>query len=157
MDLIEKCLWTTLTLESRQSFDEFLSHMSILRVSRNQKPRLVQIQRDSAGKQIVKTKNSLCSDFVVTDSPTDCPEYLCFSVLSEYGETSDVLDPALRLYKEVMVHDGIREKSTTIERLAAVKGLNPKAFCRSHLFIFSIKKNRRVLWTYNWHPQLVKK
>ena len=93
----------------------------------------------------------------IKDSPIDCPEYICYYVLTELDSGVDGIDSQLRLYKEVVVDDGISEKSKSIDLLQSIKKYNPRAFVHSFAFVFSVKRNTRCLWTYNWNPQVVKR
>jgi hypothetical protein len=93
----------------------------------------------------------------IKDSPIDCPEYICYYMLTELDSDAEGIDAQLRLYKEVVVDDGISEKSRSIDLLQSIKRSNPKAFLHSFAFVFSIKRDKRCLWTYNWNPLVVKR
>ena len=134
-------------------------NLKIIRLSRSEKPRVAQIKwkengRNSAAVSVVSKSGAWRT---VEDSPVDCPEYICFFALAERDPHVKSIDAQLRLYREVVIHDGISEKSESIKVLQSIKKENPEAFFRSFGFIFSVKRNSRRLWTYNWSPKLVKR
>ncbi len=145
---------------SRQLLSERMrKNLKIIRISRSDKPRSTQIRWQANGRKraavsIVSKNGALRT---IEDSPVDCPEYMCFFTLAERDCDIKSIDAQLRLYREVVIHDGISEKSESIKLLESVKKQNPEAFLRSFGFIFSVKRNTRRLWVYNWSPKLVKR
>jgi hypothetical protein len=141
----------------RSSLDQMSKRVKIIRISRFEKPLAVQMQW-TEGRQGSVTAN-LEDGLVrkISDSPCDCPEYLCFFSLSERDDDAENIDGQLRLCREVVVHDGLSEKGASIDLLESIKKSRPKAFFRSFAFIFSVKRNCRRLWTYNWNPDIAKR
>jgi len=135
------------------------TNLKIIRLSRSERPHLSQIKwQDSERKKATVTlslKNGRTRK--VEDSPVDCPEYICFFALAERDSDIKSIDTQLRLYREVVIHDGISEKSESIKILQSVKKQIPESFIRSFGFILSVKRNIRQLWTYNWNPKLSKR
>jgi len=127
-------------------------NLAIIRISRSALPELVKLSWDP----LRRTAIAHATDSLVDDSPIDCPEYVCFFELNQFGEQEYDIDPHLRLYREVMIHDGISDRSSSIELLESLKAQNLNAFRRSFAFVFSVKRNQRTLLAYNWNPNLVK-
>ncbi len=139
--------------------ERFNKNLKIIRLSRSDRPHIAQIKWQANGRK--KAAVSIVSKTGVSrrieDSPVDCPEYICFFSLAERDRTIKSIDAQLRLYREVVIHDGISEKSESIKILESVKKQSPEAFMRSFGFIFSVKRNTRRLWVYNWNPKLAKR
>ena len=139
--------------------EKFKSNLSIIRLSRSEKPVLVNLKRCTSDHK--KTTVSISSEDeharIVEDTPIDCPEYICLYTLSERDRNIKSIDSQLRLYREIIIHDGISEKSESIQLLESVKKRSPEAFMRSFAFILSVKRNTRRLWMYNWNPKLVQR
>jgi hypothetical protein len=131
--------------------------VKIIRISRSHQPLSVRLEWSDPehSKAAVFSDNNMSQ--TIEDSPVDCPEYLCFFSISERDEEFAKIDGSLRLYREVIVHDRMSEKSTSIDLLQSIKERCPLAFVRSFAFVFSVKRNIRKLWTYNWNPQIVKR
>ena len=171
LDLLESCILGPLVekkyliltngdTNSKQLLSEKLSqNLKIIRLSRSEKPHVTHIRWHDSGRK--KADISITSKQgvlrTVEDSPTDCPEYVCLFTLAERDLNIKSIDVQLRLYREVVIHDGISEKSETIKILESVKKEIPEAFMRSFGFILSVKRNARRLWMYNWNPKLVKR
>jgi hypothetical protein len=131
----------------------------VIRLSRTEKPRFVQLNwsdsdRRKASVSIVLENGTLR---LIEDSPIDCPEYLCFYSASERDSRIESFNSQLRMCREVVVHDGISEKSATIGLLESIKEKLPERFLRSFAFIMSVKRNERSLQMYNWNPQFAKR
>ena len=168
LDLLENCILAplverkmlsligddTLNAPKRVLLEKIKSNIKIIRISRAGKPRIVHLKWNIQGH-----KKAVVSDLsrTVEDSPIDCPEYICFYALSERDHNIKCIYNQLRLYREIMIHDGISEKSESIELLESVKEKKAEAFMRSFAFLLSVKRNARRLWMYNWNPKLVKK
>ena len=171
LDLLENCILAPLVEKKMISFVEsddcsnrlfserLNTNLKIIRLSRSEKPHITQINWQASGRKkaavSISSKNGVLR--TVEDSPVDCPEYICFFALSERDRNIKYIDAQLRLYREVVIHDGISEKSESIKVLQSVKKHNPEAFMRSFGFIFSVKRNTRRLWIYNWNPKLVQR
>ncbi|KAG7353587.1 hypothetical protein IV203_002942 [Nitzschia inconspicua] len=140
----------------RSLLDQLAKHVSIIRRSRSGNPVLVQMDWSERGKVSVVGNSEDGTTRTINDSPVDCPEYWCFLSLSERDENVISIDNQLRLCKEVVVHDGLSEKSASIDLLESIKKTRPQAFFRSFSFILSVKRNCRILWTYNWNPDVAK-
>jgi hypothetical protein len=134
------------------------TNFCVVRLSRSEKPRLVKLEWDHFHRNALVTAISKAGGApeTVRDSPIDCPEYICFYCLNDYGNKTERVTPPPRMSIEVMVEDGANDKSSSIEILGGFKKANPTVFHRSFAFVFSVKRDRRILWTYNWHPQLMK-
>jgi hypothetical protein len=141
------------TLSSGQEYSRYLK---VIRISRSERPRLVNLTWDRR-RAVVSVGSEDGTKIQIKDSPIDCPEYVCYFLLTELDGDLEWVDAQLRLYKEVVVDDGISEKSRSIDLLQSIKKVNQKAFARSFAFVFSVKRNKRCLWTYNWNPQIVKR
>ena len=143
----------------RLLLDKLNSNLRIIRISRSEKPHIANLKWNASGRKKAAVSISSKSGVLrtVEDSPIDCPEYICFFALAERDRNIKCIDAQLRLYRDVVIHDGISEKSESIELLESVKEKSPEAFMRSFGFIFSVKRNARRLWMYNWNPKLVKR
>ena len=143
----------------RSLLDKLKLNLCIIRISRSEKPHIVHLKQSTSDHK--KTVVSLSSingiAKVVEDIPIDCPEYICFYALSERNRNIKSIDAQLRLYREILIHDGISETSESIQLLESGKARSPEAFIRSFAFILSVKRNVRRLWMYNWNPKLVKR
>jgi hypothetical protein len=141
----------------RSSLDELSKRVKFIRVSRFEKPLAVKLRWTEGIK--VSVTADLDDGLIrkISDSPVDSPEYLCFFSLSERDVDVDSIDGQLRLCREVVVHDGLSEKGASIALLESIKKSRPKAFFRSFAFIFSVGRNCRRLWTYNWNPDITKR
>lgn len=129
-----------------------------LRVPKSGKPESVRLSWNAKmRKTIVHAVSSDGTERIIEDSPIDCPEYLSFFLLTKLGEKADHIDHGLQLYKEVMVHDGMSDRSASIALLESLKEQNKTAFMRSFAFVLSVKRNQRSLWTYNWNQNLAKR
>lgn len=155
--LEKKLLSTSGNSRQRLTLDRLSKHVRIVRLSRFANPKVVYMNWAKRGIASVKSYSSDGKLLEIIDSPVDCPEYLCFFSVSERDNDLLSIDSQLRLYREVVVHDGISEKSASIDLLEAIKTTRPKAFLRSFSFILSVKRNSRTLWTYNWNPDIAKR
>lgn len=170
LSLLQKCVLAPLS-ERNLSFmtveeakeTSFLSqhrarNLKIIRISRSERPRLVELKWGADRRNaVVSALAENGATVQIKDSPIDCPEYICYYMLTELDSDAEGIDAQLRLYKEVVVDDGISEKSRSIDLLQSIKRSNPKAFLHSFAFVFSIKRDKRCLWTYNWNPLVVKR
>jgi hypothetical protein len=170
LSLLEKCILGSViekkspailneeTKVSSPAEQENIRNLNVIRVSRLQRPRLVRLAwgRDRRT-AVVSVASEDGTTMLIKDSPIDCPEYICFLLLTDLEGGREEIDTQLRLYKEVVVDDGISEKSRSIDLLQSIKKSNSKAFARSFAFVFSVKRNKRCLWTYNWNPQIVRR
>lgn len=161
METLERCIFGTLLKDSANiAAKKVWSMLRIVRTSRSSSPELVQLSWDSGAKRHAIAhglQNGVSFSRPIHDSPIDCPEYICFFQMKEFGNTPKIIDQNIRLYKAVMIHDGISDRSATIDLLESLKAVNQRAFSRSFAFILSTKRNRRILATYNWLPGLVKR
>jgi hypothetical protein len=159
LDLLENSILAQLFADTKtkEQIEKAKSNLSIIRLTRSGKPESVRLTWDSTRRKAVVTIPKVDDGRTLEDSPIDCPEYICFYCLTQFGGNSVAIDAHLRLYREVMIHDGISERSASIELLQSIKKQNPNAFYRSFAFVFSVKRNRRSLWTYNWNPHIVKR
>lgn len=139
--------------------ERLMKNLKIIRLSRSEKPCIARIKWEENGRKnaVVSVVSKSGALRRVEDSPVDCPEYICFFALAERDSHIKSIDAQLRLYREVVIYDGISEKSESIKVLQSIKKQIPEAFFRSFAFIFSVKRNSRRLWTYNWSPKLVKR
>ena len=136
-----------------------LSEICIIRLSRSEKPRLVKLDYDANKRDVVvHVLGDDDKSGLLRDKSIDCPEYICFYCDPQYLETNtDGSKIFPMLFREVVVDDGNSDKSTSIAQLEKLKLKQPSFFKRSFSWIFSCKRNRRVLLTYNWAPQVVKR
>lgn len=160
LSLLEKCLNGLVRSEFHT---HELSGTTIIRLSRTQRPTPVDLVWDSQREHARATKLESDVDSSMQDSPIDCPEYLCFYCFSHYsgdGKESDTtLSPSTMCFREVMADDKSdgRKGVPFVDALLSLRKRNPSAFSRSLLFVLSVKRNRRMLVTYNWNPQLWKR
>jgi hypothetical protein len=135
-----------------------VADISVIRLSRSEQPRLVQLDYSANRKEvIVRERREDGIDSTVSDKPIDCPEYICFYCDQKYAAaTGDTLNLPL-LFKEVVVDDGNSDRSKAIAQLEKLKQANPRMFYKSFIFIASVKRNRRIFLSYNWHPQVLKR
>lgn len=170
LTLLEKCILLPVTEKKLPTmFDdevkvtsspaqEYPRNLKVVRISRSERPRLVHLtwsmDRRTA---VVSVASEDGTTKQIKDSPIDCPEYICYFLLTDLDGDIEGIDAQLRLYKEVVVDDGISEKSRSIDLLQSIKKSNSEAFARSFAFVFSVKRNKRCLWTYNWNPQIVRR
>ena len=140
----------------RRLLEKLESSIRVIRLSRSEKPHIVHFKRNFLDPQniLVSLTSENKTDKVIEDTPIDCPEYICLCVLSERNCNIKSIDSQLRLYREIIIHDGISEKSESIKLLESIKERSQEAFMRSFAFILSVKRNARRLWMYNWNPQL---
>ncbi len=160
LEMLDTCILGTLFKDSGspEVLKRAHSALRVIHISRSSMPELVKLTWDLTKKSAAAygTRN-VTYDHPVQDSPIDCPEYICFFQISQYDEKAHHIDPYFQLSREVMIHDGISDSSATIELLETLKAENRRAFRRSFAFVFSVKRNRRTLLTYNWAPNLVKR
>lgn len=160
LDLLENTLLDQLRTETKGKVGLNLSSdLFVIRFSRSECPRRVQLSWDSHHHRAVVRGASDDGDGseVIRDAPIDCPEYICFYRVPEYSRKveDDTLSPP-RLFEEVAIDDGTSDPNGLLPFLEQLKQQYPRSFYRSFAFIFSIKRNRRTLLTYNWSPQLFK-
>jgi hypothetical protein len=160
LDLLENTLLDQLRTETKGKVGlNVSSDLCVIRFSRSERPRRVQLSWDSHQHRAVVRGASDDRDgsVVIRDAPIDCPEYICFYRFPEYSRKieDDTLSPP-RLFEEVAVDDGTSDPNGLLSSLEQLKQQYPRSFYRSFAFIFSIKRNRRTLLTYNWSPQLFK-
>ena len=154
LELLERCIFKPLAVDP---LDSASSDLCVVRLCRSEMPRLVRLEWDVSNRNAVVKAGLGDAVEVIRDSHIDCPEYLCFYCWSNFGNEGERANPPSRMYKEIMVGSGTNDKSSSMEFLAGFKATNPGVFKRSFAFVFSVKRNRRILWAYNWNPQLVKK
>jgi hypothetical protein len=160
LDLLENSLLTPLLTDSnvQDPVQKAKADMYVVRLSRSEKPRLVSLEWDKSHREarvsVVSAEGG--NQESIRDSPIDCPEYICFYCWTDFGNNGERIDAPSRMYREIMVDGGINEKSATIEFLGEFKKRNPGVFTRSFAFVFSVKRDRRSLWAYNWNPQTLK-
>ena len=171
LDLLENCILAPLVENKmicpiekddgpkRLHSETLDKNLKIIRLSRSEKPSITRIKWQARGrkKAAVSIDSNSGSLRRVKDSPVDCPEYICFFALAERDSNVRSIDAQLRLYREVVIHDGISEKSESIEVLQSVKKQNPEAFLCSFGFMLSVRRNIRRLWIYNWNPKLAQR
>ena len=164
LDLLEKCLNGLKRDTSHSTKSHGDKRVVIVRLSRTQRPTPVDLIWDAGREKALATKSgsSLNSNAVLQDSPIDCPEYLCFYCFSHYSEDAEdenpLLSPSAMCFREVMVDDNSdgRKGIPFIDALLSIRKSHPSAFSRSLAFVLSVKRNRRMLVTYNWNPQVVR-
>lgn len=135
-----------------------VADISVIRISRSEQPRLVQLDYSANRKEVVvRERQEDGRESTVRDKPIDCPEYICFYCDQKYAAaTGDIINLPL-LFKEVVVDDGNSDKSKAIAQLEKLKEAKPEMFYKSFVFIASVKRNRRIFLSYNWHPQVLKR
>ena len=135
-----------------------LEEMTIVRLSRSEKPKLVKFESATAQRDKGLRVCELGRGTLMKDKPIDCPEYICFNCHPSYIEgTRDQSRNDPKMFKEVVVDDGNSDKSSSIVKLEKLKETLPSFFTRSFAFILSVKRNERTLFFINWKPDLVKK
>jgi hypothetical protein len=141
------------------AIERLRTDVQIIRISRAEKPCIAHLKWNDSDrrKAVVSVVSDDGSFRNVEDSPIECPEYICFFSVSERNSRVESIDNQLRLFREVVVHDGISEKSASIDLLESIKHKCKRAFLRSFAFVFSVKRNTRCLMTYNWNPKTVKR
>jgi hypothetical protein len=161
LDFLENCVLTPILFESKSpvAVETAKANMTIVRLSRSEKPRLVKLAWDKPRRHALVSliSGDTKTPSMIRDSPIDCPEYICFYCVNEYGRDEDDSNSPPRVYREVVLDDRANERSTSMEFLQESKKKNPRVFRRSFAFIFSVKRNRRSLWAYNWTPQVLKR
>jgi hypothetical protein len=162
--IVEKCL-SGLIWKERHSASPLHqpSESFVIRLSRMQKPALVDLSWDPRGEEarVSGSESGLAS--YMRDSPIDSPEYLCFYCFNHYsdngGKGAAMLSPSTMFFREVIIDgrsDGKRE-NLFVEVLKSLRERNRAAFSRSLAFALSVTRNRRLLITYNWNPQVWKR
>lgn len=150
LELLENCILTPIFADSnlKDPIAKARNHMCILRLTRFEKPKIVQLAWDALHRKAIVniTSSKSVEERTVDDSPIDCPEYICFFCLSQHDGQIDAIDPHLQLYQEVMLVDGSIQRSSSVELLQTIKKSNPTAFFRSFAFVFSVKRNRVSLF-----------
>jgi hypothetical protein len=158
LEMLDRCIFSTLFKDlTSDSFRSARSNLRVVRTSRSSAPELVQLCWDPSKRRAIayRWQEGPVFNHMIHDSPIDCPEYLCYFQLNQFGDSSQQIEQNLRLYKEIVIHDGINDGSATIELLESLKARSQGAFSRSFAFVFSVKRNRRTLATYNWMPSIV--
>ena len=160
LELLEKCILSPLLSDEAKPGQPKigLSSVTILRLSRYGEPGLVSLSWDDQHRKAVvhAVSQGSQSHKPLKDSPVDCPEYVCFYSLEQYGGKSKDIE-SVKMFREVMIHHGVSERSPSIELLESIKKKNAQPFNRSLAFVFSVKRNRRTLWSYNWNLQIFKR
>jgi len=160
LDLLEGTIFDQLLIESRNKWPGKISETCIIRLSRGESPCRVSLGWDSGKKhaEVRDISESSAQFKVIRDAPIDCPEYLCFYYCPEYGDdvirSTGVSLP--KLFEKVALTDGSDESTDLLQSLEALKRTHPALFRRSFAFIFSVKRNRRLLLSYNWTPEAFK-
>jgi len=157
LDLLENAIIELVETESKGKWKgKSASDVVVMRLSRSERPRRVSISGDRSRRARVIDLSSGVPGNAIRDTPIDCPEYLCFYSSREYAADSDVHVSPPKLFEEVTLSDGSDQTSELLDSLKAVKTQSPKLFRRSFAFILSVKRNRRLLFTYNWPASLFK-
>lgn len=156
LQLLEGVVFDQLRLDSKDAQNQdFRSNLCVIRLSRNDNPRLVELSWDSEHHNaITRLKDSFRT--TVRDSPIDCPEYIMYYYVP-LGNADSTHDIPPRLFEGVVLDDGAGESPEVLTTLDSLKEQNPFAFYRSFAFVFSVKRNKRSLISYNWSTQLFKK
>jgi hypothetical protein len=162
LGMMEKCLngllWKKTLLASpvHEPSESF-----VIRLSRIQKPALVDLSWDPRREEACVSESGLAS--YIRDSPIDSPEYLCFYCFNHYSDDSGkgaaLLSPSAMFFREVIIDrrsDGKRD-NLFVEVLKSLRERDRAAFSRSLAFALSVERNRRLLITYNWNPQVWKR
>jgi hypothetical protein len=169
LSMLEKCLndLGLVQKESQRSLEfqvPALSGTSIIRLSRTRPPTPVNLVWDASRKSArAVTLESDIESSNVQDSPIDCPEYLCFYCFNHYLSDDEcnatALSPSNMCFREVMVDDKSdgRKGVPFVDALLSLRERNPSSFSRSLVFVLSVKRNRRMLMTYNWNPKNMKR
>lgn len=160
LEMLDRCIFSTLYKDmTGDTFRSARSNLRVVRTSRSSAPELVHLSWDPSKRRAsaYRWQEGPAFNHMIHDSPIDCPEYLCYFQLNQFGDNSQQIEQNIRLYKEVVIHDGINDGSATIELLESIKASHRGAFARSFAFVFSVKRNRRTLATYNWTPSMVQR
>lgn len=153
LDLLDNAVFEQLKAETKSKLTFEKPSYVVVRSNRNFKPRRVHLRWDSSKQQALV----IGSDGIISDSPVDCPEYTIFYCFPEYEESRQGHDVSLpKLFEEVAVGGDRNVEIGDSKSLQAVKELNYFACRRSFAFIFSVKKNRRTFFAYNWAIALFK-
>lgn len=161
LELLERGVMDHLRSESKKFFIDNAAQICIIRSSRSTRPRRVTLEYDTQKNAVVRyVTEPKAESMVVKDSPIDCPEYTIFFHSADYMENRrDTGTKIPKLFEEVLIGFTTKNAGDTMELfkpLAAFKRQNRSHFRRSFAFIFSIKRNRRVLLAYNWNAKLFK-
>jgi hypothetical protein len=162
LEFLENCVLPPILSESKApiTVETAKANMTIVRLSRSEKPRLVKLVWDKARRHALVSLisgDTTNTQAMIRDSPIDCPEYICLYCVNEYGSDQEDSNSPPKVYREVVLDDRANERSTCMAFLQESKKMNPRVFRRSFAFIFSVKRNRRSLWAYNWTPQVLKR
>lgn len=161
LEYLENCILTPILSESKApvALETAKANMTVIRLSRSEKPRLVKLAWDKPRRHALVSliSGDANSQAMIRDSPIDCPEYICFYCVNEYGRDEEDSNSPPKVYREVVLDDRANERSASMELLQECKRKNPRVFRRSFAFIFSVKRNRRSLWAYNWTSQVLKR
>ena len=135
-----------------------MKNLNIVRLSRSEEPRSVKLRWDKCNKSAIVLDVTNGSEFEhpIQDSPIDCPEYLCYYSLCSYGQVDDLSVSHPKTYKDIVIDDTEKDKASPGAGLKEFKANNKETFSRSFAFIFSVKRNRRIFWAYNWSPSAFK-
>jgi hypothetical protein len=161
LKLLDDTLLSQLRAETRGKLElDVSSDFCVIRLSRSERPRRVNLSWETSRHEkavVHAVSDSGERSEVIQDAPIDCPEYICFYRFAEYSriEGEDGVSPP-KLFEHVVVDDGTGYDSLLLSSLEALKKRQPRPFFRSFVFVFSIKRKRRKLLTYNWSPQLFK-
>lgn len=158
LDLLERTILDQLSIESRGKWSvRRSSGLWVVRLSRSERPVRVDLRWDSSKVQVFDMSQANDRQGRLQDAPIDCPEYLCFYTSQEY-QRDDLLGDASppKLFEEVAISYGGDEATEMVRTLRAVSDVYPTLFRRSFAFVFSVKRNRRTLLTYNWTSQAFK-
>ena len=161
-DLFEKVILDQIRMEMRVSsgLDKFYK-LVVIRSSRSSKPQIVELDKDVQGRVVVRVLDDRSSQHIVlSDSPTDCPQYTLFFYTPEYTIPKDANQNISfpKLFQEVAVgYSKSGEKGDHAKSLFDFKRRHLACFRRSFSFIFSVKRNQRTLITYNWSSLLFKR
>jgi len=130
----------------------------IVRMSREQRPKLVSLNWDASHQVARVHELGLDNPPEFKDFPIDCPEYICFYCHQRYSADEGNANSVLSLLlKEVMVDTKLSESKSRpfTSAMQFLKENNPSVFMRSLAFVLIVKRNRRLLLTYNWDPRIL--
>jgi hypothetical protein len=160
-ELLEKTMFEGFRLEMKgRSLCDFMSDLIIIRLSRTEKPRRVLLDLDSTKRRVLVSLylTGGTKGHEIRDAPVDCPEYLCYFArigATDYNNPSKAFPP--KLFEEVSVQDLIGDDARSMSHsFLFLKKENKVAFQRSFAFVYSIKRNQRTLFTYNWSTNLLR-
>lgn len=159
LGLVEKCLNGLTWKETRESSSHGLESLETIRLSRTERPSLVDLSWDLWQEKALVSKSESGIVSYVRDSPIDSPEYLCFYCSNNQNKGEIALSPSSMCFREVRV-DGRSDgkcDNLFVEALMSLQEKNPSAFSRSLAFILYVERSRRLLITYNWNPQVWKR